>query len=64
MSAHNVQLLFRKLKKKSLFASWPGTMINPQLLELSMSRTIFYGPKDIRAIEVQLQETILNNITI
>ena len=29
-------------------------MINPQWLELPMSRTIFYSPKDVRAIEVRL----------
>ena len=29
-------------------------MINPQWLELPMSRTNFYGPKDVRAIEVPL----------
>ena len=29
-------------------------MINPQWLELPMSRTNFYGPKDVRAIEVRL----------
>ena len=40
--------------KLSQFASWPGTMINPQWRELPMSRTIFYGPKDVRAIEVRL----------
>ena len=44
----------KKIPKLSLFASWPGTMINPQWLELPMSRTIFYGPKDVRAIEVRL----------
>ena len=27
-------------------------MINPQWLELSISRTNFHGPKDVRAIEV------------
>ena len=32
----------KKNPKLSLFASWPGTMINPQWLELPMSRTIFY----------------------
>ena len=37
----------KKIPKLSLFASWPGTMINPQWLELPMSRTIFYGPKDV-----------------
>ena len=56
MSTLNIQLLWRKLKipKLSLFASWPGTMIIPQWLELPMSRTIFYGPKDVRAFEVRL----------
>ena len=29
-------------------------MINPQWLELHMSRTNFHGPKDVRAIEVRL----------
>ena len=29
-------------------------MINPQWLELPMSGTILYGPKDVRAIEVWL----------
>ena len=29
-------------------------MINPQWLELLMSRTIFHGPKDVRAIKVRL----------
>ena len=29
-------------------------MINPQWLELPMSRTIFQGPKNVRAIEIQL----------
>ena len=29
-------------------------MIKPQWLELPVSRTIFYGPKDVRAIEVRL----------
>ena len=28
-------------------------MINPQWLELPMSRTNFHGPKDVRAIEVR-----------
>ena len=29
-------------------------MINPQWLELPMSRTNFHGPKDVQAIEVRL----------
>ena len=37
--------------KLSYVASWPGTMINPQWLELHvpMSRTIFHVPSDVRA---------------
>ena len=57
MSTLNIQSLCRKSKrfpKLSLFASWTGAMINPQWLELPMSRTNFHGPKDVRAIEVQL----------
>ena len=37
-----------------MFASWTGAMINPQWLELPMSRMNFHGPKDVRAIEVRL----------
>ena len=40
--------------KLSPFASSPGAMINPQWFELPTSRTNFHGPKDVRAIEVQL----------
>ena len=36
----------------SPFASKPDGMINPQWLKLPMSRTNFYGPKDVPAIEV------------
>ena len=47
-------LLCRKSKKKthklSLFAFWPDTM----WLEIPMSRTIFYGPNDVRAIAVRM----------
>ena len=34
-------------------------MINPQWLELPMSRTNFHGPKDFRAIEVRLYYIII-----
>ena len=58
MSTLNIKLLCRKSKKKipklSPFASSLDTIINPQWLELPMSRTISYGPKDVRAIEVRL----------
>ena len=60
MSTLNIQLLCRKSKKilkLSPFASWLGTIINPQWLEPPMSRTIFYGPKDVRATEVRLYMT-------
>ena len=40
--------------KLSPFASWPGAMINPHWLELSMSWTNFHGPKEVRGIEVWL----------
>ena len=36
-------------------------MINPQLLELPMSRTNFHGPADVRAIEVRLYMSKGNN---
>ena len=34
-------------------------MINPQCLELPMSQTNFNGPKDVRAIENRLYETLM-----
>ena len=40
------------MPKLSPFAFW--RLINPQWLELPMSRTNFHGPKDVRAIEVGL----------
>ena len=57
MSTLNIQSLLENQKdfhKLSLFASRPGAMINPQWLELPMSRTNFHGPKYVRAIEVRL----------
>ena len=51
---HCVENNKKKYPKLSLFASWTGAMINPQWLELPMSRTNFHGPKDVRAIEVRL----------
>ena len=59
MSTFNIPSLYWRSKKHfpklSLFASWPGTMINPQWLELPMmSRTNFYGLQDVRAIDVRL----------
>ena len=55
MSTLNIPLVDRKdFPELSSFASLPRAMIIPQWLELPMSRTIFQGPKDVRAIEVQL----------
>ena len=34
-------------------------MIKPQWLELSMSRTNFHGPKDVRDIEIRLHNYLL-----
>ena len=54
-TTYNYCLKNRKhFTKLSLFASRPGTMINPQWLELPKSRTIFYGPKDVGATEGRL----------
>ena len=49
-----VKKIEKKFPKLSLFASWPGTMINLQWLELPISRSVFCGPKDVWAIEVRL----------
>ena len=39
-------------------------MINPQWLELPISRTKFHGPRDVRAIEVRLYKAIENTAEI
>ena len=35
-------------------------MVNPQSLELTMSRTKFQGAKDVQAIEVRLYTSLFN----
>ena len=52
MSTHNIPLLYvgKDNPELSPLTSCPGAMINPQWLELPMSRTNFHGPKDVRAI--------------
>ena len=54
MTTLNIPLIYRKsrkdIPKSSPFGSCPGAMVNPQWLELSMSRTNFHGPKDVQAI--------------
>ena len=57
MSTPNIQLLCRKSKRfpKIITVCFlTGAMVNPQWLELPISRTNFHGPKDVRAIEVRL----------
>ena len=44
----------KHLHKLLPFASWSGAMIKSHWLELPISRTNFYGPKDVWAIEVWL----------
>ena len=51
MSTLNIQLLGRRsidFPELAIFASRPGA------LELPMARTLFHGPKGVRAIEVRL----------
>ena len=56
MSTLNIQLLCRRSidsPELAIFASRPGAMINLHWL-VPMARTIFHGPKGVRAIEVRL----------
>ena len=41
------------------FDSWPGTMINPQWLELPISRTSLQGPRDVKSLKVTAHETLM-----
>ena len=57
MSTLNIQLLCRRaidFPELAVFAFRPGAMINLQWLELPMARTLFHGPKGVRATEVRL----------
>ena len=57
MSTLNIQLLCRRsidFPELAILASRPGAKINLHWLELTMARTIFHGPKSVRAIEVRL----------
>ena len=57
MSTHNIQLLCRRsinFPELAISASRPDAMINLHWLELPMARTVFHGPKGVRAIEVRL----------
>ena len=46
--------LFSENQRGPSYAFWPGAIIKPHWLELPLSRHNFYGPKDVRAIEVRL----------
>ena len=52
MRTHNIPSCYRK-SKKSYYDSLPGAFINPQWLELPLSRTNFHGPEGVRATEVR-----------
>ena len=55
MSALNIQLLCRRsidFPEVAILASRPGAMINLHWLKLPMARTLFHGPKGVRAIGV------------
>ena len=57
MSTLNIHLLCRRsidFTELAIFASRSGAMTNLHWLELTMARTIFHGPKSVRAIEVRL----------
>ena len=57
MSTNNIHLLCIRsidFPELAIFASRSGVMINLHWLELTMARTIFHGPKGVRAIEVRL----------
>ena len=54
MRTHNIPSGCRKSTKYPYYASRPGSIINPQWLELPLFRTHFHDPKGVRAIEVRL----------
>ena len=65
MSTLNIQLLCRRwidFPELAIYASRPGAMIYLHWLELPMARTIFHGPKGVRAIEVRLYLSLKHKI--
>ena len=62
MSTHNIYS-FKEDRKENPqlfpFASWPGAKINPQWLELPMSKKNFHSPKEFRATELRLYTEIV-----
>ena len=62
MSTLNIQLLCRRsidFPELAIFGSRPGAIINLHWLDIPMARTLFHGPKGVRAIEVRLYNTIV-----
>ena len=58
-----IYIQYKYIPKWSPFVFWPGTMINPHWLELSICWTNFHSPKGVRAIEVRLHlEQIWNMV--
>ena len=54
-SNENTQHTFMLQKiKEFLLCLWPGAIINPHWLELTLSRTNIHGLKGVRAIKVRL----------
>ena len=51
---HNIHSCYRKSKRYPNYASLLGAIINTHMLELSLSRTNFYGSKGVRATKVLL----------
>ena len=49
---------YNRKSKRSLLCLLTGTIVNPHWLELPLSRTNFYGPKGVRAIEVRLYKQL------
>ena len=54
ISTHNILLFWSKLKRWPYNASWPGSIFNPQWLELPPSRTNFHSPIVVQPIKVRL----------
>ena len=45
-----------------IFAFWPGGKLNPQGLELRMSRTNLHDQKDVRVIEIRTRVFVSQNM--
>ena len=60
MSTLNIPLFYRRTKRHPYSIPifyYLCAIVNPQLLEVPISRTNFHGPKDVRATEVKHEVT-------